>query len=119
MVPVRRNGEQLPRQAQVTLRWATLLVRSPQARPLAAQGPALPLQVILIEEETPPAMIPPIRWLLITTLPVATLADALRCVHWYTYRWLIEHYHYVLKSGCKVEQLQLASVERLEGAVAT
>ncbi len=118
-VAVRRNKQHPPRQAQVTLRWATLRVRPPKARPLAAQGPALPLQLILVEEDTPPQDTPAIRWLLVTTLPVTTLADAIQCMQWYTYRWLIERYHYVLKSGCKVEQLQLASADRLERAVAT
>ena len=32
---------------------------------------------------------------------------------------LIERYHYVLKGGCRVEQLQLETVERLDRAVAT
>ena len=33
--------------------------------------------------------------------------------------WLIERFHHVLKSGCRVEQLQLETKERLERAVAT
>ena len=33
-------------------------------------------------------------------------------------RWLIERYHYVLKSGCGIEQLQLETAERLERALA-
>jgi hypothetical protein len=32
---------------------------------------------------------------------------------------LIERYHYVLKSGCQIEQLQLKTVQRLEMALAT
>ncbi len=118
-VVVRRNKQHPPRQARVTLRWTTLRVRPPKARPLAAQGPAIPLQLILVEEDFPPQDTPAICWLLVTTLPVTTLADAIQCVQWYTYRWLIERYHYVLKSGCKVEQLQLASADRLERAVTT
>lgn len=35
-------------------------------------------------------------------------------VQWYCYRWLIERYHYVLKSGCGIEKLQLETVQRLE-----
>jgi hypothetical protein len=118
-VAVRRNKQHPPRQAQVTLRWATLHVRPPKARPLAAQGPALPLQFILVEEDAPPPDAPAICWLLVTTLPIVTLSDTIQYVQWYTYRWLIERYHYVLKSGCKIEQLQLASADRLERAVAT
>ncbi len=42
-----------------------------------------------------------------------------QCVIWYRYRWLIERYHFVLKSGCHLEKLQLETVERLERALAT
>ena len=35
------------------------------------------------------------------------------CVHWYTLRWLIERYHYILKSGCQVEHLQLETADAL------
>ncbi|MEY2831730.1 MAG: hypothetical protein RLZZ574_988, partial [Cyanobacteriota bacterium] len=45
--------------------------------------------------------------------------QAVRCIRWYTYRWLIERYHYVLKSGCRIEQLQLKNAERIKKALAT
>jgi hypothetical protein len=32
---------------------------------------------------------------------------------------LIERYHYVLKSGCRLEQLQLESADRIHPALAT
>jgi len=36
----------------------------------------------------------------------------------YTYRWLIEWFHYVLKSGCKLEDRQLQTQSRLERLLA-
>ncbi len=45
--------------------------------------------------------------------------QAVRCIRWYTYRWLIERYHYVLKSGCRIEHLQLETAERVKKALAT
>jgi len=42
-----------------------------------------------------------------------------QCLRWYSYRWLIERYHYVLKSGCRIEQLQLESADRIHRALAT
>ena len=45
--------------------------------------------------------------------------QAVRCILWYTYRWLIERYHYVLKSGCRIEHLQLETAERVKKALAT
>lgn len=59
-----------------------------------------------------------IHWKLLTTLEVKSLSDVLQCVKWYTYRWLIERFHYVLKSGTKIEALQLKDAESLQKAIA-
>lgn len=59
-----------------------------------------------------------IHWKLLTTLDVADITDALQCVKWYTYRWLIERFHYVLKSGTKIEELQLKDAISLQKAIA-
>jgi len=59
-----------------------------------------------------------IHWRLLTTLEVHSVTDALQCVKWYTFRWLIERFHYVLKSGTKVEELQLQEAENLQKAIA-
>ena len=58
-----------------------------------------------------------IHWKLLTTLEVSSVTDALQCVRWYTYRWLIERFHYVLKSGTKIEQLQLKDAVSLQKAI--
>lgn len=36
----------------------------------------------------------------------------------YAQRWLVERYHFALKSGCRVEDLQLRTTERVERALA-
>ncbi len=59
-----------------------------------------------------------IHWKLLTTLPVNSVEDAKQCMRWYSYRWLIERFHYVLKSGCAIESLQLKKAESLMKAVA-
>jgi hypothetical protein len=58
-----------------------------------------------------------IHWRLLTTLEVNELTDALQCVKWYTFRWLIERFHYVLKSGTKIEKLQLKQAGTLQKAI--
>lgn len=58
-----------------------------------------------------------IDWKLFTSLEITSVADALKCVRWYTYRWLIERFHYVLKSGTKIEDLQLKKAESLQKAI--
>lgn len=56
-------------------------------------------------------------WKLLTTVRINQLSDALQCVKWYCYRWLIERFHYVLKSGTKIEELQLEKASSLQKAI--
>jgi len=70
-------------------------------------------------EATPPDGQTPLTWRLLTTWPVETDDDVLALIEVYSLRWLIERFHFVLKSGCRVEQLQLDRETRLERALAT
>jgi hypothetical protein len=104
--------------ATLTLRWASLVIHPPRNHPERKKFSPLRLQFLLAEEEQPPPGETPIRWLLATTLPIETWDDALRLLRWYAHRWRIERLHFVLKSGCRIEQLQLETAERLECAIA-
>jgi Transposase DNA-binding/Transposase Tn5 dimerisation domain len=117
-IEVPRTNDRPARQAEVQVRWASLTVMPSRHHPQRKQLSPLRLQFILIEEKNPPSGQKPLYWLLVTTLPVDTLEDALRCVIWYTYRWRIERLHFVFKSGCKIEHLQLETAERLMRALA-
>jgi len=71
------------------------------------------VDAILVREEAPPPGEAPIEWLLLTTVPVDGVEAAWERVRWYTYRWLVERYHYVLQSGCRIEQRHLETAARL------
>jgi len=86
--------------------------------PGKAAGPLLTLQVITATEEAPPPGVKAIDWLLLTTLAVTTAEDVIQIVSWYQLRWLVERLHYVLKSGCGIERLQMESRDRIERALA-
>jgi hypothetical protein len=77
------------------------------------------LTAILVAETEPPEGVEPLSWFRLPSLKVETFLQAAQCVTWYRYRWLIERYHFVLKSGCQLEELQLENTERLEQALAT
>jgi hypothetical protein len=81
------------------------------------QGATREVTVILAREETPPAGEKPIEWLLLTNEVVETLDEACLRIAWYRRRWLAEIFFRILKSGCRVEALQLSTVERLERAL--
>jgi hypothetical protein len=117
-VLVGRRPDRTPREALLTLRWTRVTLLPPRHRPRREGLTPIPLTAILAEEPVPPAGESPIRWLLLTTLPVPSGEAAVTCVRHYARRWLVERYHYVLKSGCKIEERQLRTVERLERALA-
>jgi hypothetical protein len=51
----------------------------------------------------------PVEWMLLTTEVVADIQTASMILHWYTYRWRVEEYHKIFKSGCQVERYRLAA----------
>ena len=80
--------------------------------------PDVAITALLASEPNPPAGEAPVQWLLLTNLPVDTPAQALEKIQWYLCRWQIEVYFRILKSGCRIEKLQLEKLERLEPALA-
>jgi len=116
---VRRHPEREARLATLTLRATTLELQPPATHPEQQRLQPTRLQVILAEEENPPSGVKPVSWLLLTTLTVTCFEDVVQCLRWYSSRWLIERYHYVLKSGCRLEQLQLETADRIQRALAT
>lgn len=99
-----------------TLRSTRVRLAPPYRRD--TQLEAVEVTALLACEECAPKGVEPIQWLLLTNLPVETLEAGQEKMQWYLCRWQIEVYFRVLKSGCKVEQLQLQTRERLESALA-
>jgi hypothetical protein len=116
---VPRSHEHKARRTTLAIHFATLTIAPPRPKKNHAVWKPLPLQVVLAEEVDPPAGETAVRWLLLTTMPVSSVEAAVQVVLWYSLRWLIERYHYVLKSGCRIEELQLETMQRLERALAT
>jgi hypothetical protein len=105
------------RQAKVQLRWGKVTISAPkttQTRHL----PPVELWALLLTEVDPPKGAKPLRWVLLTTVPIESRKQALRCVRWYTRRWRIEEWHRVLKSGCRIEAHQHQSAAKLARAIA-
>jgi hypothetical protein len=68
--------------------------------------------VVHAKEERPPKGAEPVEWFLMTNEPLETAEAAYERVYYYTQRWKIERFHYVLKSGCTVEKLQERSIDK-------
>ncbi len=80
--------------------------------------PEVEITALLASEPQPPAGQEPVEWLLLTNLPVDTPAPTLEKLQWYLCRRQIEVYFRVLKSGCRIEKLQLETLQRLEPVLA-
>lgn len=80
-------------------------------------APALAVTAILAREEHPPAGETALEWRLLTNRMAETLEQVVELIDWYRRRWLIEIFFRILKSGCRIEALQLGTLERLERAL--
>ena len=78
-----------------------------------------PIDIWLVHalEVNPPPGIKAVEWFLLTTVNIASSADAEQCLRWYTLRWRIEDWHRVLKSGCRIGKLAHETAERLRRAI--
>ena len=79
--------------------------------------PAVTVTAILAREEHPPAGEKAIEWRLLTNRTAETLEQVVELIDWYRRRWLVEIFFRIWKAGCRVEALQLATLERLERAL--
>jgi len=112
---VPRRGTQPSRMAHLEIRFATVMLKPPKRK---AQLPPLKMYAILAEELHAPSDVKPLRWMLLTTCDVHNADSAIEKIGWYRLRWGIEVYHRTLKSGCKIEERQLGSADRIETCLA-
>lgn len=73
---------------------------------------------VVARELNPPTGVKPIEWRLLSNRDGTDLESALQLIDWYRARWEIELLFHVLKNACRVEALQLSTVDRLERALA-
>jgi hypothetical protein len=111
----RRAGSHPTRETTMELRYAAVTLnprhdKYPRREPLA-------LNVVLVCEQTPPDGQEPLQWCLVTTEPVPDADTALAVAKAYTFRWRVEEFHLVLKSGCRIEAHQFESGQRIRKAV--
>lgn len=107
------RGKRQARTAKLEIRACALGLKSPR-NGLAHGLAPLALWGVWAYEPQPPAEVEPLDWKLLTSVPVISAEDALERLEWYAARWGIERWHFILKSGCRIEMRQLESAERLQ-----
>jgi Transposase DNA-binding/Transposase Tn5 dimerisation domain len=108
-----RNGD--VEEAILEVRYRRLKVLPPIGK--QRRYPSLTLAMIHAEERGNPKNRDRIEWKLLTDLPVQSRNDAIEKINWYAMRWKIETFHKILKSGCRTEESQLRTAERLVNLV--
>jgi len=112
----KRQQSRDARVAEVEVRATTVTLRPPYR--CDQKLPEVAVNVVLVEEINPPSACEPIQWLLVTTLPIDDLEQVKTIVRSYCVRWQIEIYFRTIKSGCRVEERQFETLDRLMNCVA-
>ena len=100
---------------EIYLKEVTLL---PSARKKKTGSIPVKTMVIIASEINTPANEKPIEWVLLASVKTTNLEEAKKVIQWYICRWQIEIYFKILKSGCKIEKLQLTNEKRHSACLA-
>lgn len=119
-VQIPRSANRPARTGRLEVRVCKATMKAPATAAPLADGSKHPKQTVYAIEarEIGKDLQDPVEWTLLTTVPVATFAEAEEMVHCYVCRWKIEELHLVLKSGLQAERLQFDDAHSLKNALA-
>jgi hypothetical protein len=112
-VIINRSDKRKKREALLEIKYSKVTIRDSKDR-----NRIIELNIIEAKEKISSEINDPIHWKLFTTINITNLDDAIKCIDYYVQRWLIERYHFTLKSGCTIEELQLEDNKRMFVAIA-
>lgn len=77
------------------------------------------INAVMAIEENPPEGEEALVWIFITTLPIKNFDDVSKILSFYLCRWEIELFFKILKGGCKIEERELQTTERMKKLIMT
>ena len=101
-----QTSKRSARKAKLAVRFCPVNLRTPYR--FDNRDPLLVYAVYATEINCPEGETP-VEWMLLTTEVVADIQMASTILRWYSYRWRVEEYHKIFKSGCQVERYRLAA----------
>ena len=110
-IHIPRRSSRKARDAWVKIRFAKVTLKPPKH---CGSASAITVWAVYVTEKAKKRVDEPIEWMLLTTVEVKSFEEAQKRVEWYSGRWGIEVYHRTLKSGCRIEDRQLETADRLE-----
>ena len=105
-IDIPKTDTQAARTAKVAVRFCLVSLRTPYR--FDNRDPLQVYAVYACEVDCPDGATP-LAWMLLTTVAVTTVEMANTILRWYSYRWRVEEYHKILKSGTQVERYRLAA----------
>ena len=119
-VAIASKGGRPAREAAVALAAAEVWVYPPWPESQRAHArPPLQVWVQRIWEPEAPAGVEPLEWVLLSSLPIVTVAQLRERQAWYARRWpTAEEFHQVEKTGCGEEELRFETAEAMRPMVA-
>lgn len=100
--------------AHVALSYGEVTIKRPRTGEVKSDAEQASLTLVVVREIGDPGAAEPLLWRLLTTLPVATLEDAMEVVRLYRLRWRIEQVFRALKrDGLGLEDTQVQERGRL------
>lgn len=106
------------REALLNVSAAYIDLRPPKRKHGNHGSERLGVWLIRVWEPNPPAGQEPLEWFLFTNQVIESPDDAVEVAGWYECRWIVEEYHKAKKTGCRIENPQFHSEERLEPMIA-
>ena len=112
-VALRRKKDREERTAKLEIRFGKVSCPAPADK----KGNPQTLWLVHAKEIDYKEGVVPIEWYLFSTLAIESMEDAIRFIGYYTKRWTIERFHYILKQGLRIERLQFDNFTRLKNAI--
>lgn len=112
-----RSKQHGARTAKIEVRFGTVMMPAPRRRSpwLREIGITLiGMNVVEVREVNAAKGVEPLHWVLYTSLPVCTFENAWTVIDYYEKRPIVEEFHKALKTGCRVEERQYETSDRLE-----
>lgn len=102
------------RKVRLALRVSEITLQPPQKKNKGSCYHPISVWALWAIEEEPLEEKKALEWVLYSSLPIRNFDEAAEKILWYRHRWHIESFHKVLKSGCRIEECRLETVDRLK-----
>lgn len=116
-IEAKQTTKRTAHRAELALKFSSTSLKRPRNTKNDLLSKHIPVYVIEVKE-MPNTVVdnePPIHWILLTSHPVENVADALKIIQWYRWRWVIEQCFRTLKlKGLNIESAQLRTYHGLK-----